>query len=204
MTRDWPTREEWAEHHRTFYFDMEDGVLVSSKAADYGTPAEIDAAAAAALALRSRLLADLRQAKQVAGGLLRQPGESSRDYIARYLAAGQDDERDRRLSAVHLIVDRRRALLRFAKHLRAGSIMWDGRYGDGQLPPEAALLVGRREAAYQAAVDALRQQIETRPVDDAAWAKELERRQKLEAFFRDGPVVSRGGSRQMSHSSADL
>jgi hypothetical protein len=40
----WPSREQWAIEHRTFYND--DDIRVSAKAVDYATPEEIAAAVA--------------------------------------------------------------------------------------------------------------------------------------------------------------
>ena len=52
--------------------------------------------------------------------------------------------------------------------------------------PQARLILDRYLAAYQAAEDALRQEIEATPIDDEAWAAELAWRAAIAAWRPGG------------------
>jgi hypothetical protein len=60
-----------------------------------------------------------------------------------------------------------------------------GSMGDGYYLPEVAELLARREAIARKETERLQQEYAQRPIDDAAWAKELERRAMIDAgqFF---------------------
>jgi hypothetical protein len=79
----WPSREQWAIEHRTFYND--DDIRVSAKAADYASPEEIAAAIAEAKALWTEMG---RQVK--AAG----PPITQAEWNRRYRACQSREERD--------------------------------------------------------------------------------------------------------------
>ena len=157
-SRTWPSREEWAERHRTFYADTADDVAhaVSRNPIDYVTSEEIDQAIEALTRTRNALLGPLRAAKQA--------GDDER--VAVLVAVLQDDRRRRFLAT---------------KALKAGRIPRAHYEGAGL--PELTTITSRYQAAVDAAVDAARRAIVARPIDDAAWERELQRRRNVDQLL---------------------
>jgi hypothetical protein len=190
---EWPSRGEWAKRERACYSDLFDDVAVSTKADDYGTAEEIAAAIDGLRHEWSRLGRELKIARHAAGSLLRQP-ETQYQATHRYLDMAEEDRA--RLDRVVFTQHLRRDVAEFRRALEAGRLMpphglalaWRLE----AIPtagPALRILFDRYEAAWERARQQRRDEILATPIDDAAWAKELERRAGLEEYFRRGPFV---------------
>ncbi|HEX9343412.1 MAG TPA: AAA family ATPase, partial [Actinomycetota bacterium] len=148
-----PTREQWTAERRTLYSDdaCNAQAAVSRSALDHATPEEITETLAALAEGRRRAHRDLRAAR------------SDTD-------AG-DSEDLAPLQEVH------RRYGRAIKSLRDDQVPL-ATFEGGELP-ELRHLVERYQAAVDAALATARRDVEARPVDDAAWAEELEHRQRV-------------------------
>jgi hypothetical protein len=71
---------------------------------------------------------------------------------------------------------------------------WVGTGGLKTPPPPLDEIRARYEAACQQANERWEQDVAQRPVDDAAWAKELEWRREHEQRWKDGPRIIEAGS----------
>ncbi len=167
-----------ATQRRTFYADYADDIRVSDRVADYATPGEASAAIQALTTCWRELGKKLNRAKRQAGALCRQPGEGKRVYTQRWLAM---PEAEQALAlAVLDVQDDRRQLNQVARELRAGVLSWRGRAGLVASLPAFTLLIERWDAALAKALDAARQRVEATPIDDAAWQRELHRREDID------------------------
>jgi hypothetical protein len=173
---EWPSREEWAKQQRTLYWDeLLSEHPVSEQLSDYATR---DETAAAAAALRAVWLAKgraMKTARARAGWRVRQPGEPKKAYIARWCSMPEDDREIVR--EYDDLQDARRELNKAIADLRADMLRpwrWHVAY-----PPPLKEIVERYEQARREARDALIAERAQAPIDDAAWAEELEMRQRL-------------------------
>jgi hypothetical protein len=182
QTEWWAPREIWARVVRTPYGDLLDGVTVSNRAADYGTPDEI---ATAIRALREEWCARgwlLREAKDAAGPRLnRQPDETPRAYSRRYYRDMTEPERER-VDPIGRYETDRRDLDTMRRELQRGVLPWAMHSADW-VPDIVHRLHERYVAALQVAMAAVEERIRETPIDDDAWASELARRDELDAYF---------------------
>ena len=174
----WPTREEWAVQQRTVYFDMLEN-LISNKLSDYASGGEVTAAITALRKIWCACGRQMNEAKRVAGVTL------NRDYyIYRYYKCSEEERK--LVDAVLTYQDRRKRINQTIKFLREGQyhyyISWVLERDDC---PPLAIIKARYDAAHAAAELKVRQRVEATPIDDAAWAKELERRRDIDAYFSD-------------------
>lgn len=183
MTAVWPTREEWAVSRRTFFADYADDVHVSGSAHTWGTSKEVSDAVVAFDTARRELLPALREAKATAGDLLRRPNEPQADYIARRLDFTEAEEAA--FQAVTQIQGWRRNFYGAFKALSRDWMPAHYLVAVGPVPAEYLTLATRRDEARAEAVEDLRRKIESRPVDDAAWVRELDRRRDIKASRGD-------------------
>jgi hypothetical protein len=180
MSREWPSREEWARNMRTPYGDLFDNVRVSETLSDYASPAEIDAAIAEAKALWTAMGREMKKLG---------PAMSDREWRELYLSKPTREERTQ-LSETDAC---RRVCLRdersdlnwhVIKPLRENRVPW----GRGFISwmdklPTLAVLLRRYDDACDAAHEARKREIEATPIDDAAWEGELRRRASVEAWL---------------------
>ncbi len=175
---DWPSRDEWARQQRTFYADMVPEV--STAVAAYATPEEVEAICVKILAERNRLLKDLRAAR-AAAPTFRQPGETRRAWTLPYYTLSEEDQK--RADVVENIIRLREERYRAVKKFRKGWI--PSLFNDGYDLPELADLHACRDAARDAEIAKLQEEVAQRPIDDEAWRSELEWRVQI----GDGMVV---------------
>ena len=180
--RQWPDRATWANNRQTLYLDETDGIVVSADASRYGTPEELATAIReleVAIRHARRLLTQTRRA---AGALWRQPGETATAYVTRWLAM---TEAEQARTAEPIDRGQRRDLREALAALQRGELPSEWSTGLPRLHglnlPTLARLLAKREAARDAAIEAVRRQRAATPVDDAAWAEELARRADYEA-----------------------
>jgi hypothetical protein len=174
----WPSREEWAECHRTLYTDEE--FHVSQCAADYASSDEIEAAIAEAEAL----WVDMGRRMRAIG-----PAISNAEWRRRLQGTASREERE----ALYDTPECRRLVVRDERSDLSRCIIKTLR--EGQLPlnpngidlerclPKAAELVRRYRQAWQRELERLKAERAARPVDDAAWAAELRRRAAVERYL---------------------
>jgi hypothetical protein len=103
--------------------------------------------------------------------------------IGRKLKTASEDDRD-------TCQRQRRCINRAIKHVSEDGIpiVFDNSYGAKDI---LAPLHKRYEDARQKAIKSAERAKRAKPVDDAAWAKELERRASVERYFGDGPYPTR-------------
>jgi hypothetical protein len=178
---EWPSREEWAKMRRTPYADMFGDVHVSETLSDYASPAEIDAVIAEARALWDAMGVEMKKLG---------PAMSDREWRELYHSMLGDREKLDKLmesDACHRIAlrdDRSDLNRRVIKLLRKnwlprhfGLISWEEKL------PKLVELRRRYDEARDAAVEARKREIESRPIDDAAWESELRRRASVKAWL---------------------
>ena len=186
----WPSREEWAKQHRSLPCEYE--LRVSERAGTYASQEEI----AAALAEAKALWTDMGRQVKAAG-----PSISDKEWNERYLAASPARQNSGSWDELNSLMDspeRKRIELRHdrselnrdvIKPLAEGWLPINHHYyprsadfGLARLPKLKELLA-RREAAWAAAHEALKAEYAARPVDDAAWEQEQQRRRSVTAFL---------------------
>jgi hypothetical protein len=183
MTRNWPTREEWAERRRSPYWDCETGCPFADSyghsLSDYATADEI---AAAIVGLEERWRQHgrrMRELKAKGSPLYLQPGESRSVWYRRYDqmsdadqgAACEPDE----LKTYRCVI--KKTLTRLRNDQLPDHWAWE-------LDQEAKKLIApfkaRSEAAFKAAEEEWRRQCAITANDDAAWEAELRWRRKCD------------------------
>lgn len=176
------TREEWAESRRNHYLLWgEYGqrfARVSNKPSDYVTPAEVATLVASLKQQRLDLLRKEQHAKKQYPHLFQRKDETRTEYTSRWLAMSRADQD----LASELETSReRRELSQAIKALATdGGIPWRG--DDGGYLPEMKRLQELRQVAQEREEARLREQGENDfPIDDAAWAEEVARREAEEA-----------------------
>jgi hypothetical protein len=184
MKVDWPSREEWAIQGRTAYCD-EGGhrYTASSELSLYANPEEIATAIAALQKMWRDYGTDMRAAQKVAGPLARQSNERRRDWGQRWLA--MTDVEQKLANEVESFRDKRELINRVIKTMRNNGVPW-WQFGRAAPPPPLDAIIARYEAAVQAGDEKWKAEVAARPVDDAAWASELEHRGRIDQnyFFR--------------------
>jgi DNA repair exonuclease SbcCD ATPase subunit len=194
---EWPTREQWAEQTRTFYYDIADGARdsVSTLVTDYATQEEIATA-----------IGELRGRWSELGRRLRELNKRLQPFANALAFYDLSEEQQRLHSDARDLRDQRQAVNKLAKEWAnpyRGKPYFD-RYlavglnlmtSDGACPIFRSI-VSRWGDAKDAKVEAARIRTENAPIDDEAWAKELESRAKLERYFAEGPIVHRVGGQR--------
>ena len=200
MTHPWTQRDEWAEQRRTPYADDVDQVVeaVSARVADYATPAEITQAYAELRDHWRTLGSDLRAANAAALEVFPLHGHRARrrDSLSVIWKL-----RDALSDADRAVVERaeRTKDCRSLTNQAAGQLaedhlnLWTASRLLERLPagacPTWRAIVGRWREARQQAAQGYAAQVRQRPVDDAAWRKELDRRAQIEAWRATGHGV---------------
>ena len=176
---EWPSREDWAYKRRHF----SDGLSPKEVLDDlrtYATPEEVAAVIADLKAAWRQLGQAMKEVKVKAGArldpLLRQRGEPHRDYSRRW---GQMTPEELALLASYMDPQTMRGRVsKLIRDLESSGFIhgWRTLPGVERLGP----IVARQEAAIAEANADLAHRVATRPIDDAAWAKELEWRAWIE------------------------
>lgn len=196
-----PDRAEWAVQHRTAYSqDISDARnAVTRDLHAYGTDTEIETAAAELEALWKATGRQVRAANTAARAIYPYDGKHKPPGGWREAHDAYDaltEQQKQTIEDARNLTDARKHLHELAKTVR------EGRY-DGFAAHRAAELVragqcavylelaSRYHAAGEKAAADYAARITGRPTNDAAWAEELRRREGVEAYFRDGPVIHR-------------
>jgi hypothetical protein len=180
----WPTREEWAERHRSAYWDSESPhpYTASRKLSLYATPEEIGTSIAALRKIWCDYGHQMKTAKARIGPLAQQPGERNRDYTSRYLA--MSDEEQELVGETSNPQWWRREVNKVIEQLRDGSVPWRLTcIGISTLPAPLDAIIARYEAAVQAGNEKYVAEVAARPIDDAAWAEELRHRRRIDEYL---------------------
>jgi hypothetical protein len=195
MKREWPTREEWAKNRTTCYADLFDDL-------DLGDFHGLDDSQRddAIKALQTLWKAEgvrMKHRAEIAGPLCKQPNETGREHTERWLAMTKEEQN----LAGHVSECRwnRKEINEAIKAVRNRKwIRWMHSYDGALLPSwmpsdsEAAKIfqpiLDRYKAAYKAATEKREQEILSTPIDDDAWAKELEYRARAE-YERAHPEI---------------
>jgi hypothetical protein len=182
----WPSREEWARQHRTYYGDSDD-LRVSDRLADYATPEEI----AEALAEAKALWAEMGRQMKKAGAALtdaeyrkrfREALQTSRQEVDKFVDSPESNR-------IYLRDQRSRLNRHIIKPLREGWLPrssspgnWVESFRADELP-KTCELCRRYWIAWHAAYEAKKAEYAARPIDDAAWEEELRRRESVTAWL---------------------
>jgi hypothetical protein len=154
-THVWPSREEWAKDQRTPYYDHFEGGEGS---------------------IISNRLADYADETTIAAAI--KALESLWRELGRQMRACQDAEQK------EILKDRRAGINCALKTMRAGEI--PSEHAECRSVLSSAILAPfdePRDAALKAAYEQREREIAATPIDDAAWAKELQRRAHVEKWL---------------------
>jgi hypothetical protein len=178
MTKyNWPSREKWAEQHRSAYWDFESPhpYTASGDLSVYASPEEIAASIAELQKMWRDCGREMKAATAEVGSLARRPGERGRSFIPRFFEMSEADrERAGKPEEFRFM---RREINRMIKELREGSV--PSKFS--RLPiPALDIIVARYEVAVEAGNAKYRAECAALPVDDAAWERELAQRRLLE------------------------
>jgi hypothetical protein len=170
---EWPTREEWAKRQRTVYGDMLED-LISTRLSDYASADEVAAAIAALRKLWCAYGQRMKEAKRNAGDVI------DRNYY------DLNEEERKLIAPIHTCQDRRKTINQVIKFFREGQYHYYVNWVlDRDACPPLAMIKERYDAAWTAAELKVRQRVAATPIDDAAWARELEIRRSTDAYFND-------------------
>jgi hypothetical protein len=161
--REWPTREEWAEQRRTLYADQCEDIGWIDKLTELATPSEIAEA--------------IHALEQMWRDMGRQMKTASREQHAGFEDFARECSDYTELRSERQIVNRALKLMR-----------------NGQLPilaDEGGMITNklfphmhaRMKQLHEEAIERRAQEKAQTPIDDDAWAKELEWRRKIEAWL---------------------
>jgi hypothetical protein len=172
---DWPSREEWAKRRRTVYADMTDD-LCDARLQGYATQEQVAEITFKLKEIYRDQGRKMREAKPVYD-TLRIPGEQARGKHVWWLHLSRADQ-DR--CEPYLIAQcRRKGINRLLRDIADGNLSL---FGDAHYWPEIfAPFVEAYDAARDAALKDLRARVAARPIDDAAWEKELRWRASIES-----------------------
>lgn len=181
----WPTRDEWAYREQHPYWDSETGCPFdrdySHRLSDYATAEEIAALTTALKDLYRELGRELRAATaRINPSDRQQRGEGKGTWFqcfrqlppeAKETFCEAERVKDKRSQINNLLVRIRNDAI--PDHTRRGSL-----FGRAELLVTPS--VERHAAAMHAARERWEQKCLLIPVDDAAWEKELQRRERIE------------------------
>jgi hypothetical protein len=184
MNREWPTREQWAEQQRAAYWDSDipHPYNASRRLSDYATPDEIHAIIAELKALWSTYGREMKAVKDHPA--VKRSDESLSDYLTRLKTMS---ETEKEISGRPINMKYRRSEINeMLKQLRNGEVPFRGLDPIRAAAPLCDALLARYEAAAEAGIQKYVDECAARPVDDAAWARELERRAEIEQWRAGG------------------
>jgi hypothetical protein len=183
MQYNWCSRDEWAERTRSVYSDMTEGMdFGPSAVSSYASPEEIEQAIFELQCQWSRCGFEMRIAKKKAGPLAQQPGETGIAYYQRYCTMSEA-EQDLSYAPERLRAERK-AINKVIRGLRDDELVSEASQGiyRGIMECSEALIVirDRWDVLFKQDYDKFVEMIANRPIDDAAWEEELQRRRDLE------------------------
>ena len=177
---EWPTREEWAKRQRSTYWDSD-----QFPNAFTCTSEEVEAACAKFKTEWSRLGKELKLAIARCP-LARRGDETLAQYCARYYALVRDGkEAEQKLWDEVERIRLNRMMLREAVEYLRGGINWP-RHTYEFITDAIAAPWQRSEQLREAAIEEYEAKCRATPIDDEAWAKELEWRRKQEEQVAEG------------------
>jgi hypothetical protein len=203
VSQTWPNRETWAQQRRTTYADDVDKVveMVSSDPADYATRAEILQASAELGEHWRSLGRELRVANAAACVVFPMHNHRARrraSIVAILRLRDLLSDSDRAIVEHAEAVKHHRQLVNAAADQLAGAEhggrldLWTvdnaARWMPAGTAPTWKAIVSRWKAAREQAGVEHSEQVRDRPVDDAAWRKELRRRVEIESARLNGHV----------------
>jgi hypothetical protein len=187
----WPTREEWAESQRAFYYDRFEDLDFDRQLSAHATTQEVDVAIRALRTLWKAKGVHLRELC-VPKELHQQRGESGHSYYARQKLM-TSEEQDL-LYNYFCHQGERRVINETIKALLDNEVPSQCRYiersgfqdsrdyilEDAEVDKAWRTIAVRYVAAREAAEEKRRQEILATPIDDAAWEEELQRRADID------------------------
>jgi hypothetical protein len=177
----WPSREEWAKQRRTCYADMENPLSPGNRVTDYASIAEIETAITELKTQWKRLGREMTEVKRIAGNLMQQPGETSRDYIQRWFKMTNEAQD---LASQPALLRRDRKDINFViRELYEVRLNWRIHRLVLVEPAPSPMLCqiwSRYDDACREANQTWAEQIAQTPIDDAAWEEELKWRADCE------------------------
>lgn len=200
--RPWDNRAAWiANRHQVNEITVaEVRDSVSTTVADYATDAEIDAAVTELNAAWACAGKAVRVANRAAEAVfpLRWTRATHAAYLDAYWALTPEDRA--LVDGARELRDARHEVHNLARVLqRCGTVERRRvRFVDliGDTCPTFTAITARIAAAGEQAVAEYVARIQSLPVDDEAWARELAGREEREAWFRNGPVVRHFATRE--------
>ncbi|HMH76881.1 MAG TPA: hypothetical protein VK547_09675 [Candidatus Udaeobacter sp.] len=196
----WPDRAAWTAKRHDVNGITADNVRngVSACAAEYATETEIHAAAGELDTAWTAAGKTLRDANKAANAVFPFHGNQKVRYavwMGAYEALTAEQralvEYATQLRGARKHVHEQAAALRKDWPLSRWSVPGAGDLVNADSCPTYMAIVDRIAAAGDKAAADYVTRIQSLPVDDEAWAKELASREKKEAWFRDGPIVRR-------------
>ena len=191
----WDDRAAWtANRHQVNSITVaEVRDAVSNAAADYATGAEIDAAVAELNAVWARAGKAVRVANRAADAVfpLRWTRATHAAYFDAYEALTPEDRA--LVDGARELRDARHEVHNLARVLQRCGTVERRRVRSvdliGDTCPTFTAITARIAAAGERAAAEYVARIQSLPVDDEAWARELAGREEREAWFRNGPIV---------------
>jgi hypothetical protein len=179
----WPTREEWAESQRAFYFDQFQDLDYDGRLSAHASPTEVEALICALEGLWKAEGGRMRFAAKAGGLLNKQPGEGDTEYHRRYWEMTPEEQ-----ELTHPVNEsrfRRASIRKTIKQLQNNCLAqacYEGEWlmKDASVAKVLGPILASHKAAHDAAEEKRRQEILATPIDDAAWEKELQRRGSYE------------------------
>jgi hypothetical protein len=176
-----PSREVWARQVRSGTYENNPNVTTSRLSA-YATADEIAAIVASLKQSYRQQGRLLREAKQAAGPAWIEQ-EQERTGLGKYMKwRALPKPQQEMVSAVQRVQQQRRDINAVLKLIASDELpnSYDARFAD---LPELAEVSIRWKAAWDANYQAWQEELATRPIDDAAWEKELRRRKDIEEWL---------------------
>jgi hypothetical protein len=171
----WPTREEWAESQRAFYYDRFEYLDFDARLSAFTSPTEVETLISALQELWKAEGAQLR-ALNIPRKLKQQRGESGASHFKRWMEMNTADQELMTDGAT--LKSARRCINKTIKVLRDNRVpYWISGGGIGEILKP---ILARYEAARKAAEEKRKQEILATSIDDAAWEEELQRRADLD------------------------
>jgi hypothetical protein len=174
----WPSREEWAQRRRTFYYDSNmHPCPATRRLSAYATDEEIATVLAELKAMLGRARRAERAANAALGPLGRQRGESKRAYDRRFHVMSRE-EQDIIIAGSTRVWPA--SLKEVLEELQQDVVPRPWATSGIAMPPLFDRIIARYVAAEKEADETWRRRVKATPIDDAAWERELERRRQDE------------------------
>lgn len=176
----WDNREEWAKRVRSACY--EEIPARSTVLADYASE-EAARAIAELRQLWRQYGQRMRELQAKTPHRIRQSGESVGAWNKRWAAMSNDEQRA--VEAVLVLQERRQIINRMIVELREGTVPVQHHsipqlLADNPVPTVGVIMQRYEDACYRA-LDAYREEVAKRPIDDAAWEEELQFRRMMES-----------------------